>query len=786
MANITIKQAIKMAAAAAKTYTDQVASTKVNVVSGKGLSTNDLTNDMVANYGAAYQHSLQAHAPANAQKNSDITKAEIEAKLTGNIGTHTHTYAGSSSAGGAATSANKVNSNLVVQLNGGSTEGSNKFTFNGSEVKTVNITPGSIGASDVSHFHDDRYYTETEMDTKLAAKADSSHGTHVTYGTTTTSLTSGGTGVVGTSGSVARADHTHTLPAYPTELKNPNAVKIQLNGGTTEGTNQFTYDGSGAKTINITPASIGAAGSSHGTHLTLGTGSGNAYRGDYGDAAYQHSLTAHAPSNAQKNSDITKAEIENKLTGNIDTHTHSYLPLAGGTLTGPLTIGGMLSDSRITTGNKQLINTNGTTLYLGNPNTPLKLESSNNPTITVGTDTYTFYHSGNKPTYSDVGAAQAGHTHDDRYFTESEMDTKINTINTAISTAQSAAQSYADTKIAALVNSAPEALNTLNELATAITEHQEVYEAYVAEMSAALEGKANSSHGNHVPATQTANNAIFLRNDNTWATVTPDNIGAAKAFHGTHVTWATNAPAANGTASAGSVDRVAREDHVHPLQTSVSGNAGSANKVNTNLTIKLNGGSTEGTNLFTFNGSNAKTINITPASIGAAASHGHDSYINQNAFSNVKVGSTTITADSATDTLTLTAGSNITLTADASGDGVTIAATDTVYTHPSHTAYSSGLYKITVNNLGHVTAATAVAKADITALGIPGTNTTYSTGTASALGLTKLYTGTGTATDGTMTQAAIKSALDGKSDTSHVHYIDDTELAADLAEVFGS
>ena len=49
------------------------------------------------------------------------------------------------------------------------------------------------------------------------------------------------------------------------------------------------------------------------------------------------------------------------------------------------------------------------------------------------------------------------------------------------------------------------------------------------------------------------------------------------------------------------------------------------------------------------------------------------------------------------------------------------------------------------------------------------TNTTYSTGTASALGLTKLYTGTGTATDGTMTQSAINTALNGKASSSHTH-----------------
>ena len=43
------------------------------------------------------------------------------------------------------------------------------------------------------------------------------------------------------------------------------------------------------------------------------------------------------------------------------------------------------------------------------------------------------------------------------------------------------------------------------------------------------------------------------------------------------------------------------------------------------------------------------------------------------------------------------------------------------------------------------------------------TNTTYSTGTASISGLTKLYTGTGTATDGTMTQNAINTELGNKS-----------------------
>lgn len=49
-----------------------------------------------------------------------------------------------------------------------------------------------------------------------------------------------------------------------------------------------------------------------------------------------------------------------------------------------------------------------------------------------------------------------------------------------------------------------------------------------------------------------------------------------------------------------------------------------------------------------------------------------------------------------------------------------------VYTHPTHSAKSAGLYKVTVDESGHVTAATAVAKSDITALGIPAQDTKYS------------------------------------------------------------
>ncbi len=74
--------------------------------------------------------------------------------------------------------------------------------------------------------------------------------------------------VTGRPSTFAPSSHTHTkaqITDMPTALKNPTAFKVQLNGGTTEGTNQFTYDGSAAKTINVTPANIGALPTSGGT-----------------------------------------------------------------------------------------------------------------------------------------------------------------------------------------------------------------------------------------------------------------------------------------------------------------------------------------------------------------------------------------------------------------------------------------------------------------------------------------------------------------------------------------
>lgn len=85
------------------------------------------------------------------------------------------------------------------------------------------------------------------------------------------------------------------------------------------------------------------------------------------------------------------------------------------------------------------------------------------------------------------------------------------------------------------------------------------------------------------------------------------------------------------------------------------------------------------------------------------------------------------------------------------------------YVHPTHTAAASGLYKVTVDALGHVTATTKVTKNDITALGIPGQDTTYPEATTAKAGLMS---------------AADKSKLDGMTIAT------DAEVSEMLTEVF--
>ncbi len=74
---------------------------------------------------------------------------------------------------------------------------------------------------------------------------------------------------------------------------------------------------------------------------------------------------------------------------------------------------------------------------------------------------------------------------------------------------------------------------------------------------------------------------------------TATTYGASSATTYGHAMASSTVPKANGTASAGSeTAKFARGDHVHPLQTTVSGNAGTATKLQTARTVTVEGEST--------------------------------------------------------------------------------------------------------------------------------------------------------------------------------------------------
>ena len=116
--------------------------------------------------------------------------------------------------------------------------------------------------------------------------------------------------------------------------------------------------------------------------------------------------------------------------------------------------------------------------------------------------------------------------------------------------------------------------------------------------------------------------------------------------------------------------------------------------------------------------------------------------------------------------VTVVGSGNAVTTASISGDTLTLTkgATYNNYVHPAGSAPSkaSGFYKFSTDSTSHVASVTAVAKSDITALGIPGQDTTYGNATQSTSGLMS---------------AADKTKLDGIS-TGANKYVHPTGEAA--------
>ena len=263
--------------------------------------------------------------------------------------------------------------------------------------------------------------------------------------------------------------------------------------------------------------------------------------------------------------------------------------------------------------------------------------------------------------------AQRVHNHDDRYYTESEINTKISALQTTDTNNLKAAKDYTDTKVAALVDSAPETLDTLNELSAALGDDPN----FAATMATSLGNKADKGHGHsnattsaagfmskddkakldgiaanannythptssgnkHIPAGGSSGQFLGWSADGTAKWVgnpnTDSKVGvtADTASETLYLTAATGAGTAGLKYNSGvklnaktgaitaTTFKGALDGNAATATTAgaCSGNAASANKVNHTLTLQFNGTTSK-----TFNGSSDQTFNVTCAAIGAA------------------------------------------------------------------------------------------------------------------------------------------------------------------------
>lgn len=312
------------------------------------------------------------------------------------------------------------------------------------DTKVSALNTAISGKAASSHTHDDRYYTESEINTKLAGKSDTthSHASHLTTAiaasTNLNTLTTPGWYKCSASADAATCTNCPTKVAFAMEvLSNAGTTQIVYeysNDGAHKIYTRNLYDGTWGAWKRIyteankpTPAEIGAAASSH-THTKAQI------------TEFPTSMPAsdvYAWAKAATKPTYTKGEVG---LGNVDNTADANKSVKYATSAG--------SASTATTADR-VANTGSGYADVARH---VWFSDSSIETARVSNDNFKYNPSGNLLTANISGNAAtassvawgnvtgkpssftpSSHTHDDRYYTESEIDSKVSTLNTAIS-----------------------------------------------------------------------------------------------------------------------------------------------------------------------------------------------------------------------------------------------------------------------------------------------------------------------------------------------------------------
>ena len=278
-------------------------------------------------------------------------------------------------------------------------------THDGRYFTKEQVNSAIAGKADTSHTHEDRYYTESEMDAKLGGKADAEHSHNDLYyaksevdAKFSDVAAPAWDSISGKPTAFTPTDHTHD-DRYYTEAE----IDQKLQGLPTAGHKHTKSD------ITDFPA--------------LGTAAAKNV-GDFAAASHTHNYAGSSSAGGAANS-------ANKLNKNAGSATQGVYFKDGVPVAMPHTLGKSVpADAKFTDTNTW----RGVQDNLTSTATDQSLSANQGKVLkglVDGKAASSHTHDDRYYTESEMnaklnGKANASHTHDDRYYTESEMNTKLN------------------------------------------------------------------------------------------------------------------------------------------------------------------------------------------------------------------------------------------------------------------------------------------------------------------------------------------------------------------------